>query len=80
MRYSHSNKHIRDAIRYAESKGWTLQKQELEHTSGGHYGVRSAPARVVAFESCRRREILNDMPVTSTAWLTGALMVNKESR
>lgn len=26
MRYSHSNKHIRDAIRYAESKGWNVTK------------------------------------------------------
>lgn len=26
MRASHSNKHIRDAIRYAESKGWTVTK------------------------------------------------------
>ena len=55
-----------------KAKVGTLQKRELEHTSGEHYDVRGAPARVVAFESCRRREILNDMPVTSTAWLTGA--------
>ncbi len=26
MRYSHSNKHIRDAIRYAENKGWNVTK------------------------------------------------------
>ena len=26
MRVKHSNKHIRDAIRYAESKGWRVTK------------------------------------------------------
>lgn len=26
MRYRHSNKHIRDAIRYTESKGWNVTK------------------------------------------------------
>jgi len=26
MRTNHSNKHIRDAIRYAESRGWTVTK------------------------------------------------------
>ena len=26
MKWNHSNKHIREAIRYAESKGWTVAK------------------------------------------------------
>ena len=52
MRANHSNKHIRDAIRYAESKDWRVRKQVLEHTSGVHYGVHNVLAKAVAFELC----------------------------
>ena len=71
MRASHSNKHIREAIRYAESKNWSvLQRQVLEHTSGAHYGVRNTPAMGVALESCQRHAIRNYMRATFVGMLT----------
>ena len=53
-----------------------LRKQDLEHISGVHYGVRSVPATGVAFESCQHLETLKGMPVISIVTLTVAFIRN----
>ena len=63
-----------------KAKTGLLQKRDLEHISGGHYGVLNVPARGVAFESCQHHEILNDMPVTSAAMLTVARIPSEGNR
>ena len=56
-----------------------LPKQVLGHIFGVHYGVRSAPAKGVAFESCQHLETLKGMPVTSIVTLTVAFIRNEEN-
>lgn len=63
-----------------KAKTGVLQKRVLEHIYGGHYGVLSVLARGVAFESCQRHETLNDMPGTSAAMLSVALISNEGNR
>lgn len=61
-----------------KTKAGALRKQRLERTFGARCGVRNAPKKVAAFESCQHREILNCMPVTSAATFTVVPTPNQE--
>lgn len=70
---NHSNKHIREAIRYAESKGWTVAKAgPRAHTWGTLYcsqsGREGCKTRIMSTHAIPRRT-----PGTSAAtWIAPA--------
>lgn len=75
MRFNHSNKHIRDAIRYAEGKNWRVTKAgPRAHI----WGKLWCPHR--ARDGCRTQVLstpktLNCMRGISAATLTDALIL-----
>ena len=75
MRFNHSNKHIRDAIRYAESKTGGLRRRAPELISGVDSGIRAAHAMAAAHKSCQHQETPSCMPEISAATLTDALIL-----
>ncbi len=76
MRASHSNKHIREAIRYAESKNWSVTKAGPRAHLGALYGVRNTPVTGVALESCQHRAIRSCAHGTSVGMSTAVPMSN----
>jgi hypothetical protein len=62
-----TNKHIREAIEYAESRGWTVSKQDRVRIFGGLYYVCITNATVAEYESCLHLVILKSMRETYVA-------------
>ncbi len=54
-----------------------LQKQVLERTFGGHYGVHYVRVKAVEFGLCQLREILNDMHMIFYVMLTVVVICDR---
>ena len=68
---SHPNKHIRAAVEYAISRGWTLKKSGPAHTCGADCIVLKAIGLDVLKRSTRRLACQKIIPKTSAEpWIT----------
>ena len=76
----HSNKHIQEAIRYAESHGWVVHKLAHGPIFGVCCGVHTMRGTAVASISCRRRGVLKTMRGTSAAPSTAVPIRNARYR
>lgn len=61
---SHPNKHIRSAIKYAESLGWRVVKSSGKHMFGGNSIARSDSVAGVLLKSFQLREVPRITPST----------------
>lgn len=70
----HPKKHIREAIRHATRKGWTVEKAGPRAHIGARCGARTGDETVVGSASCPRHGVLIAMPVTSGAtWIAAPI-------
>ncbi len=79
MQHNHSNKHIRDAIRYAENKGWRVAKAGPRAHIWGTLWCPQRTREGVVFGSCQHHETLKGMPVTFIVTLTVAFIHSEEN-